>query len=492
MTTHRQPSRRRRLLTPLLALALALAPLGLAAVPADAAARLNVTSSLGSGKANTTGPTNVNVTGTGLQSVKNAFGGIYVVFGHVENTTTWRPSKGGKSGSDYFYVADSQSKNNQGYQRFVAFPGSSTAESANGGVLSANGSFKMSMVIPGPTFTAEASSGGSKKIDCRQVQCGIFTFGAHGVVNGNNETFTPVSFGAAPATGGTTREGSGNSSTSQGATSQRAPTATGGSPDTTLQQDAATGNAATRQGTQQPANEQAGAAGVPQAITNGNPTLGVEQQTVVAGRTLGFAGQGFSPGEQVVATLASGVTAAGPIAAGTFGEVAGAAQIPADMAPGTHKLKLTGAGSGTSVESEFSVMANPAILSPPSDSDRNGVWWALVAVIIAGSILFMLVLSSLIAALVRGKKSPRKKRRSRSRGRAQSRSSGKPPTVGASAPAADQLSPDDSGFSASIPVEPQDLVHLDGPTAQDSWTVDTDPKTSALSELLSPTERERV
>lgn len=433
----------KRLWIGLLSLTIVASPLAFlaTATPAEAAPRISVVSSLGQAKASASGPTSVTVSGTGLQSIPKAFGGIYVTFGYVKNTGGWRPSQGGKAGRDFFYIADAQSKNNQGYQRFVAFPGSSTADSANGGTISASGSFKLKMVIPGPTFSAESTTGSKTNVDCRQVQCGIITFGAHGVANGNNESFTPLSFGAAKTAAGTTWSEANETTAAQTQTAQQ-PTA-GSSGATTQQVPQDQENVA---GTELGNTERAPETGepqaidtIPQAVTSGKPLLGIEQKTVVAGRTLGFTGRGFAPGEQVVGTLAAGITAAGPITAGTFGEVAGVVQIPADMAPGTHKLKLAGAGSGASVESEFSVMANPAALVPAANENSDGVWWALVAVIVAGSILFLVVLVSFITARTRRRRETaarpvrRKKRRTLARKRSNTipRKTSKPQTLAA-------------------------------------------------------------
>ncbi|MGL3806487.1 hypothetical protein ACSYDW_10350 [Paeniglutamicibacter sp. R2-26] len=440
-----------------LALALVMSPvlIGLNPQPAEAAPRISVVSSLGTAKASAGGPTTVTVAGSGLQSIPKAFGGVYVAFGYVKNSGNWRPSQGGKSGRDFFYVSDSQSKNNQGYQRFVAFPGSSTSDSANGGTLSASGAFKLKMVIPGPTFRAETTSGGSTTIDCRKVQCGVFTFGAHGVANGNNESFTPVSFGAATTNQGSTPQGTTEQSTSAGSSGGTTPTpaAQGQNSDASAP--------GTASGTEVLANQDAQAGTAPRAVAGGNPSLGIEQKTVVAGRALAFTGQGFAPGEQVVGTLASGITAAGPITAGTFGEVAGAVQIPADMVPGTHKLKLAGAGSGTNVEAEFSVMANPATLAAPAQGSTDGMKWALIAVIVAGSLLFLVVLVSLVTALARRSKSAkprpkaRKRRRPASRGRGASPARGGAATAGVAEPATPlPHAADDTHYAADAASDP--------------------------------------
>ena len=79
----------------------------------------------GQAKIDPTYATTLTVSGSGFQSVKGGHGGIYVFFGTVK--PGWQPSKGGATGEDYFYVPDSEAKDNQGFQRYVAFPGSDTA-----------------------------------------------------------------------------------------------------------------------------------------------------------------------------------------------------------------------------------------------------------------------------------------------------------------------------------------------------------------------------
>ncbi len=135
--------------------------------------------------------TELRLNGSGFQSVKNGFGGIYVMFGWVDSG--WRPSQGGSTGSDYRYVPDDES-NPTGYVSFVTFPGSSTSYAANGGELADDGSWSAVLSVPGATFTSLDRDGNPTEVDCLQVQCGIITIGAHGVKNANNETFTPITF----------------------------------------------------------------------------------------------------------------------------------------------------------------------------------------------------------------------------------------------------------------------------------------------------------
>ena len=368
---------RRRIIAAGTALAATLG-LGMAgSQPAQAAARVTATSSLGSAVANPDGSTTFQIKGSGFQSIKGGFGGIYLMFGWVGDPSggSWKPSNGGKTGSDLLYVPDSETKDNHGYQKFIAFPGSSTESSANGGEVSAGGNFSVSLVVPGPEFTAQDRNGNSRSVDCLAVQCGIITIGAHGVVNAKNETFTPISFGGASGAGGTSStSGSTGSSGSDGSSS------TSGSTGTTATTPAATAAASAAEAAGEADDE---AADVP-------ATVGLSQTAIQAGRVIGFTGQGFEAGEQVVATVGAGLAGVGPLTAGSFGEVAGAISLPSDMRAGTHVITLTGAGSGKVAEAEVSVMADPS-----------------AAVAALAGVLLILIISSLVTAIVRRRKASR-------------------------------------------------------------------------------------
>ena len=182
----------------LLAVALGLATTMANPSPAQAAPKVSV-----SGTPQADGESSLDLSGSGFQSVKNGFGGVYVLFGWVDDPGgSWRPSKGGATGTNYRYVYDDET-NPTGYQVFVTFPGSSTAEAANGGELASNGAWNATIRIPGSKFTTYDRSQNETQVDCTEVQCGIITIGAHGVTNANNESFTPVDFSAAGAAGGT-------------------------------------------------------------------------------------------------------------------------------------------------------------------------------------------------------------------------------------------------------------------------------------------------
>lgn len=162
-------------------------------------ASVTVVGPTGGASASPDGETTVSLTGTGFQSIDGGFGGIYVLFGWVADGA-WQPSAGGTFGVGYAYQPDTQAAENSGYQKFVTFPGSTTASEANGSELALDGSWATDLVIPGPVLSVTDAAGANPRdIDCRVETCGVLTFGAHGVVNANNETFTPISFAPAEA-----------------------------------------------------------------------------------------------------------------------------------------------------------------------------------------------------------------------------------------------------------------------------------------------------
>lgn len=334
--------------------AASLALLALPVAPASAAARVTIAGSSGQAVADSTLATTVTVSGNGFQSVENGHGGVYVFFGTVEGA--WQPSRGGQTGRDYFYVPDSEAKNNAGYQRYVAFPGSDTGSAANGGKMSADGSWSTSLVIPGARFQTVDRAGKATIIDCLKVTCGVITVGAHGVTNANNETFTPVSFKSPDAT----------PATPQASSTPTAPTASAS-----------------------PAPATAPAA-------TGKPKAEVDRTTAVIGRVLSFTGAGFTPGEQVTATFDDGVAAVGPLQAGARGEVAGVLQLPEDTVAGTHTLRLSGAASGAQPEVSFGV-ANPvaaATAEPWLEQNLPAYVFAGVGLLVLiGAVTFSVVVS---------------------------------------------------------------------------------------------------
>ncbi|MCL2803352.1 MAG: hypothetical protein FWD29_05300 [Micrococcales bacterium] len=352
--------------------ALAALPLAvLAAPPAHAAAGVAVSGVDGKAQAALDGPTTLQLSGSGFQSIQNGFGGIYVMFGTV--TGSWRPSMGGVSGKDYLYVPDSQAKDNAGYEKFVAFPGSTTGDTANGGLLNANGTWSTTLVVPGPTFQTVNSSGQNVTVDCRTSQCGIITIGAHAVVNAANETFTPVSFGGGETSGGTG-------------------------------------------GTASPGASQAPEASAAPPV---EVTLGVDPTTAVAGHALGFTARGFLPGEQVIAVFDDGLVTVGPLTAGRYGEVAGTVPLDPDLRVGSHVLRLEGASSGAKPEAEVTVRRDPALVSAEEAAKKaeaeaaqaEGLTPLETAIVAAAGALVVMVVFMLVAAGVRRSKARAERKR---------------------------------------------------------------------------------
>ncbi|MGO1661765.1 MAG: hypothetical protein ACTHYD_08380 [Canibacter sp.] len=158
--------------------------------PAHAAGRVDVSTTPAA-----SGATKVTLSGSGFQYQPNAPGGVYVFFGTVADpaTNSWAPSQGGKSGSSFTYAGTS------GAQLLVGFEGGSSASASNS-VIRADGTWSSEMTIPGATFAGssgnphEGAAATGAEINCLEVQCGIITIGAHGRINANNESFTPISF----------------------------------------------------------------------------------------------------------------------------------------------------------------------------------------------------------------------------------------------------------------------------------------------------------
>jgi hypothetical protein len=389
----------------------------MAPVPARAAGATVTVSGVGGGAvAATDGPTTLKLAGSGFQSIEGGFGGIYVLFGSVSGD--WRPSAGGVGGRDFLYVPDSQTKDNAGREKFVAFPGSDTASSANGGVIAADGSWSTSIVVPGPAFEIEDAAGKTVSVDCRQVQCGVITIGAHAVVNANNETFTPVDFGGGAAGGTATTDGS---------------AAAGGS-----------------------GADGAAAGGADLAIaSSGVPTLGVDPTTAVAGHALAFTARGFAPGEQVTAVLDDGEVSVGPLTAGRFGEVASTIQLAGDLRVGSHTLTLTGAASAGVAEALITVRRDPSLVEASEAASASaaeigqdralGPWE--VAIVVAAAMFVLVLVGSLAGAAA-----ARRARRSRPGGIVQESSGRRAPSASApTAPEPSDQEPFQLGLAAPEP-----------------------------------------
>jgi hypothetical protein len=377
---------RRPLVTTLTTLT-ALGLLALGVAPARADSTVEVTNDRGGAGADLTYRTTLSIQGRGFQVVRGGFGGVYVLFGWVDDPAgdSWKPSHGGLTGRDYQYIPDAESTaDSKGYLRFVAFPGSSTAGEA-AAVLSGSGGFSVELTVPGPVFQSVDRDGEVAEVDCRTVTCGVITVGAHGVKNARNETFTPVAFervyDAAPPTSASTTDGAAPATSAPTAAPTAAPPSAGA---TTPPAPATSGSNRTGR---------AGTAG------RGASGVTVDRATAVGGRAMAFSARGLTPGEQVVAVLDDGAVALGPMMAGASGEVAGVLQLPADLEVGTHELRVTGAASGTVLTQLFPVAAgDPAssdVTDAPSANDDRSDTAALVFLAVAALVLVLAALALL-------------------------------------------------------------------------------------------------
>jgi hypothetical protein len=341
-----RPSRARagRALAAVGAATAALAAPVLAAAPAWAAPVVQVQNAVGTAVASTTEPTTVTVSGTGFQSVEGGFGGIYVMFGWVDDAAggTWTPSQGGESGVDYRYAADTASIDNEGFQRFVAFPGSDTAAAANGGELAADGTWSVTMTIPTPQLDLIGQDGTTTAVDCTVETCGILTIGAHGVANAANESFTPITFAADLA----------------------ADTGTEAEPEVVETPDAG--------------------------------TVEADQGSAVLGGDLAYTGDGFAADETVEVAIDDEVL--GEAAADADGHVEDTVALAEALGVGEHELRLTGQDSGVTAVTTFVATRDPAQVSAEeAAADDDG---APVGALVAAGVA-LLVLAGGVVVLLR-------------------------------------------------------------------------------------------
>lgn len=171
-------------------------------------------------------PTTVTVSGTGYlvpphAADKQLMGGVYVLFGWVQPGNSWGPSHtngvntDGQFGYSYNYAGISRGADTRddgtGHNRFVSFTsGGPSGESTEFHMSmdpaypdNSRGSWTTTITIPGAVYTyLDPVTNAPKAVDCRVVQCGIYTIGAHGVKSQTNERFFPISFattgGSAP------------------------------------------------------------------------------------------------------------------------------------------------------------------------------------------------------------------------------------------------------------------------------------------------------
>ncbi|MDN5745914.1 MAG: hypothetical protein L0H31_12415, partial [Nocardioidaceae bacterium] len=192
-------------------------------------------------------------------------------------------------------------------------------------------------------------------VDCTKVTCGVITIGAHGVKNAANESFTPVRF-------------------------------------TSVYDAAPTDQPAS------PANEENT---TKKAGKVGPATVVTDRLTAKVGNAMTFTATGFTPGEQVVGVLDDGMAAIGPLVAGPSGEIAAVLQLPREMTPGTHELRLTGAASGSQASERFAVReADEAQPAAVQDKDEDQMSGSRLFLVIAGCVFLLAVITFVLVRLL--------------------------------------------------------------------------------------------
>lgn len=170
------------------------------------------------GVVSATQPTTVNVFGSNYlvpphAADREVFGGVYVLFGWVQPGATWGPSNtngnntDGQFGWSYNYSGISRGADTRddgtGHNRFVSFTGGGISGEATEFHMAmdpafpdnSRGSWATTITIPGATYQyLDPRTNSLATVDCRTVQCGIYTIGAHGVKSPTNERFFPITF----------------------------------------------------------------------------------------------------------------------------------------------------------------------------------------------------------------------------------------------------------------------------------------------------------
>jgi hypothetical protein len=160
--------------------------------------------------------TTVNITGTSYLLPPHVcgtqvFGGIYVFFGWVQPGPTWGPSHRatpgqGLFGQTYSYPGEGGGADTRddgtGVVRLVSFTQGGESGAATDFHMDGAGNWSTSVVVNGSKYSfVNVITGEQRTVDCLQVQCGVFSIGAHGISSATNEVFTPINFtvaGGAP------------------------------------------------------------------------------------------------------------------------------------------------------------------------------------------------------------------------------------------------------------------------------------------------------
>jgi hypothetical protein len=142
----------------------------------------------------------------------NVFGGVYLFFGWVKPGIAWGPSaktstsNDGNFGFTFHYAGDggdpATRDDGSGTMRMVSFTAGGESGNATSFHMDDAGNWTTTLVVHGATYQyQDPTTGQARTVDCRTVQCGVYTIGAHGKASRTNERFTPIAFtGTSPVT----------------------------------------------------------------------------------------------------------------------------------------------------------------------------------------------------------------------------------------------------------------------------------------------------
>lgn len=135
----------------------------------------------------------------------NVFGGIYLFFGWVQPGGQWGPSfksstsTQGLFGTSYSYPGEGGGAETRddgtGTIRLISFTAGGESGTSTPFHMDGQGNWQSNLTVRGATYSyTDLRTGASSSVDCRVVQCGVFTIGAHGKASRTNERFTPINF----------------------------------------------------------------------------------------------------------------------------------------------------------------------------------------------------------------------------------------------------------------------------------------------------------
>ena len=135
----------------------------------------------------------------------DVFGGIYLFFGWVQPGGQWGPSfrsstsDRGLFGTTYSYPGEGGGGETRddgtGAVRLVSFTAGGESGSSTPFHMDGAGNWRADVTVRGATYDfKDLRTGASHRVDCRVVQCGVFTIGAHSKSSRTNEQFTPIDF----------------------------------------------------------------------------------------------------------------------------------------------------------------------------------------------------------------------------------------------------------------------------------------------------------